>query len=131
VAKITCSRCNQLIDSQAITCPYCRTEHKAFGHPGMTLHRAKGKSYLCESCTYHSDDTCTFPKRPLAKECTLYENLEERKQNISDNLQTSRNNSSLKDFNIFNIFKYWLQNNSTITLILLLLLISFLVVVYM
>jgi hypothetical protein len=125
VAKITCSRCYKLIDSQAITCPYCRIEHKAFGHPGITLHRGKGDSYLCKSCTYHSDETCTFPKRPFAKECTLYENLEDRKQNISNNLKTSPNHSSLKSF------KYWLQNNSTILLILILLFISFLVVIYM
>lgn len=24
------------------------------------------------SCVYHEDDTCTFPKRPYAMDCTLY-----------------------------------------------------------
>jgi len=60
------------VDSQAIACPYCRTPLKAYGHPGMPLYRATGAEPLCLTCTYHDDDTCTFPKRPLAMDCTLY-----------------------------------------------------------
>lgn len=29
---------------------------------------------LCETCTYDADDSCTFPQRPHARECTLYHN---------------------------------------------------------
>jgi hypothetical protein len=47
-------------------------ELKAHGHPGILLYRADADQYLCESCTYHLDDTCTFPQRPQAKDCTLY-----------------------------------------------------------
>lgn len=75
-----CPRCQQQVDSQAVTCPNCRTELKAFGHPGVPLHRAIGDRYLCDTCTYHLDDSCTYPQRPLAKECTLYDNWEEREQ---------------------------------------------------
>lgn len=62
-----CPRCHQSIDSQAVACPYCRIEIKAFGHPGIPLHRAEGTSFLCNSCTYHADDSCNFPQRPYAQ----------------------------------------------------------------
>ncbi|MBD3881937.1 zinc ribbon domain-containing protein [Phormidium tenue FACHB-886] len=70
----TCPRCHQTVESQAIACPYCHTALKAHGHPGIPLYRATGTESLCETCTYHEDDTCNFPQRPYAKECTLYEN---------------------------------------------------------
>ncbi|MDT9178313.1 MAG: zinc ribbon domain-containing protein [Limnospira sp. PMC 1279.21] len=68
-----CPRCRQPVDSQAIACPYCKYELKAFGHPGIPLHRADQGEFLCQSCLYHEDDTCNFPKRPYARECTLYQ----------------------------------------------------------
>ncbi len=67
-----CPRCHQPIDAQAIACPYCRTSLKAFGHPGIPLHRAEGEAYLCQSCAYDADDSCNFPQRPHARECTLF-----------------------------------------------------------
>lgn len=67
-----CSRCHQSVDEQAIACPHCGTPLKAFGHPGIPLYRATGETYLCQSCTYDADDTCNFPQRPHARECTLY-----------------------------------------------------------
>ncbi|SRR5579883_356584 len=70
-----CPRCHQPVEAQAIACPYCRTPLKAHGHPGMPLHQATGDEPLCLSCTYHADDTCTFPKRPNAFDCTLYDNV--------------------------------------------------------
>jgi Double zinc ribbon len=79
VATVSCPRCHQLVDGQAITCPYCRITLKAYGHPGIPLHRAIGDEYLCDSCTYHADDTCNFPQRPYAKDCTLYQNIAESK----------------------------------------------------
>lgn len=74
----TCPRCKKTVNSQAVTCPFCRTQLKAYGHPGIPLHRAAEDEYLCDSCTYNADDTCNYPKRPYATECTLYQNLEER-----------------------------------------------------
>lgn len=70
-----CPRCHQFVDKQAVACPYCKTPLKAYGHPGITLHRSTGDTPLCESCTYHADDSCTFPQRPHAKECTLYTDI--------------------------------------------------------
>ena len=67
-----CPRCHQSVEVSAIACPHCRTALKAYGHPGMTLHRASGGEPLCPTCAYHADDTCTFPKRPDAIDCLLY-----------------------------------------------------------
>ena len=67
-----CPRCHQAVDAQAIACPYCRTTLKAHGHPGIPLHRAIGEEPLCKNCIYDADDSCTYPKRPDARECTLY-----------------------------------------------------------
>jgi hypothetical protein len=73
-----CPKCHQSVSSSAVTCPHCRTMLKAYGHPGITLHRAVGDIPLCDSCTYHADDTCNFPQRPLAQECTLYDDMNQR-----------------------------------------------------
>ena len=67
-----CPRCHQSVEPQAITCPFCRTPLKAFGHPGIPLHRSTGEESLCMTCAYHDDDSCNFPQRPDARECTLY-----------------------------------------------------------
>jgi hypothetical protein len=67
-----CPRCHQALDVQAIACPRCRMPLKAHGHPGIPLHRAMGNDPLCLTCTYDADDSCTFPKRPQAMDCTLY-----------------------------------------------------------
>jgi len=67
-----CPKCHQVVDSQALECPYCRTTLKAHGHPGMKLYRAMGDEPLCLTCAYHEDDSCNFPKRPDAMDCTLY-----------------------------------------------------------
>ncbi|MEO0456268.1 MAG: zinc ribbon domain-containing protein [Cyanobacteria bacterium P01_A01_bin.114] len=69
----TCPQCQQAVAADAVTCPHCRLELKAHGHPGIPLHRAVGEAYLCDTCTYHLDDTCNFPQRPLAQACTLYQ----------------------------------------------------------
>ncbi|NEP60101.1 MAG: hypothetical protein F6K31_24360 [Symploca sp. SIO2G7] len=72
---LNCPRCHQSIKSDTIDCPRCGMVFKAYGHPGITLHRAMGEEYLCNSCTYHEDDTCDFPQHPYAKECTLYQDI--------------------------------------------------------
>lgn len=72
-----CPHCHQSVSAQAIACPHCKTLLKAHGHPGIPLHRAVGEVSLCQTCLYHADDTCNFPQRPDARECTLYRNQSE------------------------------------------------------
>ena len=73
-----CPRCHQTVEPQAIACPHCRTPLKAHGHPGIPLYQATDGEPLCATCTYHADDTCNFPKRPLAMNCTLYDKVKKQ-----------------------------------------------------
>jgi len=66
------SRCQRPVEARAIACPYCRTPLKAFGHPGIDLHRAGADESLCDRCAYHADDSCTYPQRPHATTCVLF-----------------------------------------------------------
>lgn len=109
MATVSCPHCQQIIDSQALTCPYCRTALKAYGHPGIPLHRANKNEYLCDSCTYHADNTCNFPQRPYAKDCTLYQNLAERKSQLE---QQRAANSLAETVNT------WIKRNQALLLIL-------------
>jgi hypothetical protein len=79
----TCPRCHQPVEAQAVRCPHCFRALKAYGHPGIPLHQATGDTFLCDSCRYHEDNTCTFPQRPYAKTCTLYRDRSESLGNES------------------------------------------------
>ena len=83
-----CPKCHQVVDSQVLECPYCRTSLKAHGHPGMNLYRASGKEPLCLTCIYHEDDTCNFPKRPTAMDCTLYRDVAEPASSVTPGYST-------------------------------------------
>ncbi|WP_110985286.1 zinc ribbon domain-containing protein [Acaryochloris thomasi] len=67
-----CPRCNYLLQKTAVSCPQCGTALTAYGHPGIPLYQAQEDTFLCSTCVYELDDTCTFPQRPHAKTCTLY-----------------------------------------------------------
>lgn len=69
-----CPKCNQQVKFEDVTCKYCHTELKAFGHPGIPLYRAEKGTSLCDTCTSDRDDTCNYPQRPHAKTCTMYQN---------------------------------------------------------
>jgi hypothetical protein len=69
---VTCPRCRQPVQPRALLCPACQTSLKAYGHPGVTLHQAVGTESLCETCLYDQDDSCTYPQRPHARDCTMY-----------------------------------------------------------
>lgn len=84
-----CPRCRQPVDAQAITCPYCRVALKAHGHPGIPLYRAKAQEPLCLTCTYHADDTCNYPKRPDAMDCTMYQDLSQPVMSLASQKYTS------------------------------------------
>jgi len=98
-----CPRCHQPVESKAVTCPYCHLALKAYGHPGIPLYRADGEAYLCDTCTYHEDDTCNFPQRPYAKECTLYQ---DRDKSLSAPSSGSKRQSGLAQV------KTWMQQNA-------------------
>ena len=91
---------------------------KAYGHPGIPLHRATGTEYLCDSCTYHEDDTCNFPQRPHAKECTLYQNIEESKLQYQQLRYTNSLGATVRS---------WVKRNQALLLLLGLLLICLLI----
>lgn len=95
-----CPRCHQPVKPQAVECPHCRAVLKAYGHPGIPVHRATGEASLCDTCTYHEDDSCTFPKRPYAKECTLYQD-----RALKDLYQKQQQNSRPS-------MRLWLRRNT-------------------
>lgn len=113
-----CPRCHQSISSNAITCPHCGMAFKAYGHPGITLHRAMGEESLCSSCTYHADDTCNFPQRPHAKECTLYQDIS-RPQLEAQEIYAPRRS-------LIQSVKLWCQRNPALFGLLVLGAVSFL-----
>lgn len=91
---------------------------KAYGHPGITLHRATGETPLCQSCTYHADDTCTFPQRPYALECTLYDDISQPKSETKQ-LYAPRHG-------LLKSVRLWCQRNPALLVLLGLLAVSFL-----
>ncbi|NES17477.1 MAG: hypothetical protein F6K41_00470 [Symploca sp. SIO3E6] len=111
-----CPSCHQPINSNAIACPHCGMTFKAYGHPGITLHRAMGEEYLCGSCTYHEDDTCNFPQRPYAKECTLYQDIS---QPQNEPIYAPR-------YGLIKSIKLWCQRHPALLGIIVLVAVSFL-----
>lgn len=111
---LNCPNCHQPVDSQATTCPYCRKALKAYGHPGIPLYAASGDEPLCNSCAYHEDDTCTFPQRPYAQECTLYSDRAKPQLETLPRLSWSKS------------FRLWCQRNQALLLLLILAIASFL-----
>ncbi|MGF1542270.1 MAG: zinc ribbon domain-containing protein [Pleurocapsa sp.] len=69
---LECPRCHHKVKPDAVTCPKCNNQLKAFGHPGIDLYQATDRGWLCDRCIYHEDDSCNFPQRPYAKSCTLF-----------------------------------------------------------
>ena len=112
-----CPRCHQPVDAQAVSCPYCRTPLKAYGHPGIPLYRAFGEEPLCQSCIYHADDTCNFPQRPHARECTLYHDISNQ---LEMNQQHNINSPVIA-------VRSWIRRHQTWLLLLGLLFVSFLI----
>jgi hypothetical protein len=77
-----CYRCGNPVKSTDVKCSRCQAQLKAFGHAGIDLHRANGEEALCLTCAYHADDSCDYPKRPQAMECTMYQNINHQAQAI-------------------------------------------------
>ncbi|MDB9528412.1 zinc ribbon domain-containing protein [Oscillatoria sp. CS-180] len=70
-----CPRCQHQVKATDLVCGYCGLQLKAHGHPSIELHRTTGGDVLCKTCAYDADDTCTFPQRPYATTCTLYQSI--------------------------------------------------------
>lgn len=70
-----CPRCESQVKPTDLSCGYCGLQLKAHGHPSIELHRTQKGEVLCDTCAYHADDTCTFPQRPHAVTCTLYQSV--------------------------------------------------------
>ena len=85
-----CPQCHQRVTDEAVNCPYCRSALKAFGHPGIPVHRATGQEPLCSTCSYHEDDSCTLPKRPQARDCSLYHDRIAAAQAAADRAKIDR-----------------------------------------
>jgi hypothetical protein len=72
----SCYRCQAPVQSTDVSCRRCGAELKAFGHAGIPVHRSVDGQSLCLSCVYHVDDSCDYPKRPNALDCTLYRSVD-------------------------------------------------------
>jgi hypothetical protein len=70
-----CYQCGNVVKSTDVKCNRCQAELKAFGHAGIELHRSTGAASLCLTCAYHLDDSCDYAKRPEARECTMYRDV--------------------------------------------------------
>ncbi|KKJ00649.1 hypothetical protein [Prochlorothrix hollandica] len=70
-----CPQCQRSISSDVPTCPHCGVTLVAYGHPGLVIQRSRDGTPLCDTCVYHRDDSCTFPHRPTAQDCTLYRDV--------------------------------------------------------
>lgn len=78
-----CPRCQNQVKTTDLTCTYCGLQLKAHGHPSIELHQAmSGEDVLCTTCAYHEDDSCTFPQRPHAKACTLYQPVNTKEEKV-------------------------------------------------
>jgi hypothetical protein len=111
----TCLRCQQPINPEAITCPHCGNQLKAFGHPGIPLYQATGESFLCSQCLYHEDDTCNYPQRPYAKSCTLFH---DKSLPLVEEVPLSC------DRNVFKNVQLWCQRNRGLVILFVLVIIS-------
>lgn len=114
---ISCPSCHKSIEQNALSCSYCQKKLNAFGHPGIPLHQAPQNHYLCEQCTYHYDDTCTYPQHPYAKSCTLYHDY--KTPLVGEITSSTVKRNSLQKFHI------WCGQHRRLLIFLSLIIISF------
>jgi hypothetical protein len=79
-----CPRCENQVKATDLACGRCRLQLKAHGHPSIELHQTVGEEVLCTNCAYHIDDSCTFPQRPHAKSCTLYQPIGVEQERVAE-----------------------------------------------
>ncbi|NET48216.1 MAG: hypothetical protein F6K09_05730 [Merismopedia sp. SIO2A8] len=116
--SIACPHCRKPIAANAIACPHCRTSLKAMGHAGIPLYQAAEGEVLCDTCTYHRDDSCNYPLRPQAKDCTMY--VDDRKPvEPSVYHSTTKRRASLGE-----AIANWVQQNTVLALVICLVVVS-------
>lgn len=110
-----CPRCQQPVNPQAVNCPHCGNQLKAFGHPGIPLYQATEESFLCPQCLYDEDDTCNYPQRPYAKSCTLFH--DKSLPLVEESSFSSHNNA-------FKKIQAWLNHHRGLVILCVLIMIS-------
>ncbi len=115
-----CPKCNRNIQLEALECPYCKNQLKAFGHPGIPVYQASDDAWLCDRCYYHEDDSCNYPQRPYAKSCTMFHDKEKP-------LVEEPVNPSPRGFST--TIKFWIRRHQGLLIILILIAISILLAV--
>jgi len=84
-----CPRCEHQVKATDLNCTACGLQLKAHGHPSIELHQSINQDeVLCTTCAYHADDSCTFPQRPHAKACTLYQPLHQAVEQTTAELRS-------------------------------------------
>lgn len=101
-----CPRCEHPVKATDLVCSHCGLQLKAHGHPSIELHQSTAGEILCKTCAYDADDSCTFPQRPYAKTCTLYQSVTAEAERSQGGAQSP---SQLPSLHIFwQRYKIWL-----------------------
>ena len=101
-----CPRCENQVKAIDLVCGRCGLQLKAHGHPSIELYQTTSGDFLCQTCTYNADDTCTFPQRPYAKTCTLYQSISAEAEREKGELRTPSTSPSLRL--LWQRYKVWL-----------------------
>ncbi|MEM6836900.1 MAG: zinc ribbon domain-containing protein [Cyanobacteria bacterium P01_C01_bin.120] len=101
-----CPRCDHQVKPTDLVCGRCRLQLKAHGHPSIELYRTTTGDVLCQTCTYDADDTCTFPQRPGAQTCTLYQSVTAEAARIEESKRSPTHATSLPLF--WRRYRLWL-----------------------
>lgn len=101
-----CPRCENQVKPTDLACSRCGLQLKAHGHPSIELHQSGAGEVLCKTCAYDADDSCTFPQRPDAKTCTLYQSITAEAEREKGELQSPSATPSLRIF--WQRYKVWL-----------------------
>ncbi|MEM6519915.1 MAG: zinc ribbon domain-containing protein [Cyanobacteria bacterium P01_C01_bin.70] len=101
-----CPRCEYQVKPTDLVCGRCSLQLKAHGHPSIELYRTTTGEVLCPTCAYDADDTCTFPQRPGAKTCTLYQSITAEAERVRGAVRSPATPASLPLF--WRRYRLWL-----------------------
>jgi hypothetical protein len=101
-----CPRCENQVKTTDLACGRCGLQLKAHGHPSIELHQTTSGEVLCKTCAYEADDTCTFPQRPYATTCTLYQSITAEAEREKGEVRSPSHASALRIF--WQRYRVWL-----------------------